>query len=94
MSRQHSARVAIVGGGILGCAAAYHLARAGVSDVLVLERDELNAATTSQAAGLIGQLRTSAVKSAIVGQTLADIVILESDGLVSGLSVPARCGSR
>lgn len=90
MSRQHTARVAIVGGGILGCAAAYHLARAGVSDVLVLERDELNAATTSQAAGLIGQLRTSAVKSAIVGQTLADIATLEADGLVSGFK---RTGS-
>jgi 4-methylaminobutanoate oxidase (formaldehyde-forming) len=77
-------RVAIVGGGILGCAAAWHLARAGVRDVLVLERDELNAATTSQAAGLIGQLRTSAVKSAIVGQTLNDIATLEADGLTSG----------
>jgi 4-methylaminobutanoate oxidase (formaldehyde-forming) len=77
-------RVAIVGGGILGCAAAWHLARAGVRDVLVLERDELNAATTSQAAGLIGQLRTSAVKSAIVGQTLTDIATLEAEGLASG----------
>ncbi len=90
MSGEHRARVAIVGGGILGCAAAYHLARAGVSDVLVLERDELNAATTSQAAGLIGQLRTSAVKSAIVGQTLADIAALEAEGLVSGFK---RTGS-
>jgi len=83
-------RVVIVGGGILGCAAAWHLARAGVRDVLVLERDELNAATTSQAAGLIGQLRTSAVKSAIVGQTLADIARLEAEGLVSGFK---RTGS-
>jgi 4-methylaminobutanoate oxidase (formaldehyde-forming) len=82
--------VAIVGGGILGCAAAYHLARAGVGDVVVLERDELNAATTSQAAGLIGQLRTSAVKSAIVGQTLADIGRFEADGLTSGFK---RTGS-
>ena len=90
MSGEHRARVAIAGGGILGCAAAYHLARAGVSDVLVLERDELNAATTSQAAGLIGQLRTSAVKSAIVGQTLADIAALEAEGLVSGFK---RTGS-
>jgi len=90
VSGEHRARVAIVGGGILGCAAAYHLARAGVSDVLVLERDELNAATTSQAAGLIGQLRTSAVKSAIVGQTLADIAALEAEGLVSGFK---RTGS-
>jgi len=84
VSLPRRARVAIVGGGILGCAAAWHLARAGVRDVLVLERDELNAATTSQAAGLIGQLRTSAVKSAIVGQTLADIATLEAEGLASG----------
>ena len=84
MSLPRRARVAIVGGGILGCAAGWHLARAGVRDVLVLERDELNAATTSQAAGLIGQLRTSAVKSAIVGQTLADIATLEAEGLASG----------
>ena len=78
------ARVVIVGGGILGCASAWHLARAGIGDVLVLERDELNAATTSQAAGLIGQLRTSAVTSAIVGQTLADIATLADAGLVTG----------
>jgi len=84
VSLPRRARVAIVGGGILGCAAGWHLARAGVRDVLVLERDELNAATTSQAAGLIGQLRTSAVKSAIVGQTLADIATLEAEGLASG----------
>ena len=84
MSLPRHARVAIVGGGILGCAAAWHLARAGVRDVLVLERDELNAATTSQAAGLIGQLRTSALKSAIVGQTLADIAALEAEGFITG----------
>jgi len=84
VSLPRHARVAIVGGGILGCAAAWHLARAGVRDVLVLERDELNAATTSQAAGLVGQLRTSALKSAIVGQTLADIAALEAEGFVTG----------
>ncbi len=84
MSVPRRARVAIVGGGILGCAAAWHLARAGVRDVLVLERDQLNAATTSQAAGLIGQLRASAVNSTIVGRTLADIAALEADGLPSG----------
>jgi 4-methylaminobutanoate oxidase (formaldehyde-forming) len=76
--------VAIVGGGILGCASAWHLARAGVRDVVVLERGELNAATTSQAAGLIGQLRTSAVKTAIVQQTLADIAALSADGHATG----------
>jgi len=84
VSVSRRAHVAIVGGGILGCAAAWHLARAGARDVVVLERDDLNAATTSQAAGLVGQLRTSALKSAIVGQTLADIARLEADGLISG----------
>lgn len=78
------ARVAIVGGGILGCASAWHLARAGVRDVVVLERGALNAATTSQAAGLIGQLRTSAVKTAIVRQTLADIATLAAEGRPTG----------
>lgn len=56
---REAARVAIVGGGIWGCSIAYHLARAGVSDVVVLERRELASGNTSQAAGLVGQLRAS-----------------------------------
>lgn len=52
-------RVVIVGGGIWGCSIAYHLARAGVPEVLVLERRELASGNTSQAAGLVGQLRAS-----------------------------------
>ena len=54
-----SARVVIVGGGVVGCSVAYHLARAGVSDVVLLERRELTCGTTWHAAGLIGQLRAS-----------------------------------
>src|SRR2546428_2625522 len=54
-----TARVVVIGGGIWGCSIAYHLARAGVSDVLVLERRELASGNTSQAAGLVGQLRAS-----------------------------------
>ena len=54
-----SARVVIVGGGVVGCSVAYHLARAGVSDVVLLERRELTCGTTWHAAGLIGQLRPS-----------------------------------
>ncbi len=54
-----TARVVIIGGGIWGCSIAYHLARAGVSDVLVVERGELASGNTSQAAGLVGQLRAS-----------------------------------
>lgn len=47
------ARVIVVGGGIIGISAAYHLAKAGWSDILVLERDKLTSGTTWHAAGLI-----------------------------------------
>jgi 4-methylaminobutanoate oxidase (formaldehyde-forming) len=47
------ARVVVVGGGIIGCSVAYHLAHLGCSDVLVLERDRLTSGTTWHAAGLM-----------------------------------------
>ena len=53
------ARVVIVGGGVVGCSVAYHLARLGWSDVLLLERRQLACGTTWHAAGLIAQLRAS-----------------------------------
>src|SRR5919198_1047557 len=43
--------VIIIGGGVVGCAIAYHLARRGVKDVLVLERETIGSGTTSKAAG-------------------------------------------
>ncbi len=46
-----SARVVIVGGGVIGVSIAYHLARVGVRDVVLLERDSLGAGSTSRAAG-------------------------------------------
>lgn len=49
----------MVGGGIWGCSIGYHLARAGLRDVVVLERRELASGNTPQAAGLVGQLRSS-----------------------------------
>ncbi|MFZ9481933.1 MAG: NAD(P)/FAD-dependent oxidoreductase, partial [Ilumatobacteraceae bacterium] len=52
-------RVVIVGGGIVGCSVAYHLALRGVTDVVVLERKQLTCGTTWHAAGLVGQLRAT-----------------------------------
>ncbi|MEI6097837.1 MAG: FAD-dependent oxidoreductase [Alphaproteobacteria bacterium] len=54
------ARAVIIGGGVSGCSVAYHLARMGWQDVVVLERKQLTSGTTWHAAGLIGQLRGSA----------------------------------
>lgn len=53
------ARVVIVGGGIVGCSVAYHLAKRGCTDVVLLERKQLTSGTTWHAAGLVGQLRAT-----------------------------------
>jgi glycine cleavage system T protein len=52
-------RVVVVGGGIAGCSVAYHLAKLGWRDVLLLERREISCGTTWHAAGLVGQLRAT-----------------------------------
>jgi glycine cleavage system aminomethyltransferase T/glycine/D-amino acid oxidase-like deaminating enzyme len=53
------AGVVIIGGGIVGCSVAYHLAKRGCGDVLLLERKRLTCGTTWHAAGLVGQLRAT-----------------------------------
>jgi glycine cleavage system aminomethyltransferase T/glycine/D-amino acid oxidase-like deaminating enzyme len=55
-----SARCVVIGGGIVGCSVAYHLAREGWKDVVLLERDKLTSGSTWHAAGLVGQLRSNA----------------------------------
>ncbi|WP_101067567.1 GcvT family protein [Roseovarius salinarum] len=54
------ARAVIIGGGVIGCSVAYHLARQGWQDVVLLERKQLTSGTTWHAAGLIAQLRATA----------------------------------
>lgn len=53
------ARVVIIGGGVSGCSVAYHLAKLGWKDIVLLERQKLTSGTTWHAAGLVGQLRPS-----------------------------------
>ncbi|UCE31270.1 MAG: FAD-dependent oxidoreductase [Burkholderiales bacterium] len=53
------ADVVIIGGGIVGCSIAYHLARIGITNVVLLERRQLTCGTTWHAAGLVPQLRAT-----------------------------------
>ena len=53
------AQVIVIGGGIHGCSVAYHLAKEGWTDVVLLERKQLTSGTTWHAAGLVGQLQGS-----------------------------------
>ncbi len=52
-----NAEITIIGGGSIGCAVAYYLAREGYRDLQILERSEIASQTTAQAAGLVGQVR-------------------------------------
>ena len=49
-----SARIVIIGGGAIGCSIAYHLAKLGARDVVVLEKAALTHGSTWHAAGLVG----------------------------------------
>jgi len=55
-----SSKVVVIGGGVIGCSAAYHLAKFGWKDTILLERDQLTSGTTWHAAGLVSQLGPSA----------------------------------
>ena len=54
-----STKVVVIGGGVVGCSVAYHLAKFGWKDTILLERDQLTSGTTWHAAGMITQLGTS-----------------------------------
>ena len=60
MSVPAHAGVVVIGGGIIGCSTAYHLARDHRADVVLIERGQLTGGSTWHAAGLVGQLRSSA----------------------------------
>src|ERR1700691_6097195 len=79
------ARAVVIGGGIVGCSTAYHLAKLGWSDTIVIERHKLTSGSTHHAAGLVGQLRTSANITQLLGHSVALYRSLEEEtGLASG----------
>ncbi|MEV0126993.1 FAD-dependent oxidoreductase [Dactylosporangium sp. NPDC050688] len=71
-----ASRVVVIGGGVAGCSVAYHLARLGWTDVVLLEQHALTEGTTWHSAGFVGQLRST------VSQTR---MIMYSSGLYAEL---------
>ena len=55
----------VIGGGVAGCSTAYHLAKFGWKNIILLERDQLTSGTTWHAAGLVSQLGPSAAVTKI-----------------------------
>ncbi|MBY4892709.1 FAD-dependent oxidoreductase [Rhodobacteraceae bacterium N5(2021)] len=85
------ARVVIVGGGVAGCSVAYHLAKLGWTDVVLLERKRLTSGTTWHAAGLIAQLRATKNMTRLAKYSQELYGNLEAEtGVATGFR---RCGS-
>ena len=85
------ARVVIVGGGIAGCSVAYHLAKLGIKDVLLLEQGQLTSGTTWHAAGLVGQMRPNRNMTRMSKYGIELYSTLEAEtGLATGWR---QCGS-
>ena len=86
-----AAQIVIIGGGIMGCSVAYHLARLGCTDVVLLEQGRLTCGTTWHAAGLVGQLRTHESMTRLIRYSTDLYARLEAEtGLGTGWK---QCGS-
>ena len=87
------ARVAIIGGGIIGCALAYHLTRLGWRDVVVLERKKLTCGTTWHAAGLVREVLGSITLSRLARESMRLFKTLEEEtGQATGLKLNGSLG--
>uniref|UniRef100_A0A7S4MXY7 FAD dependent oxidoreductase domain-containing protein n=1 Tax=Odontella aurita TaxID=265563 RepID=A0A7S4MXY7_9STRA len=82
-----SASVVVVGGGIIGSSVAYHLAKIGMEDVILLERDKLTSGTTWHAAGLIntfGSLSSTSTYMRKYTKELYSTILPEETGYDAG----------
>ena len=80
MTDTSHAEIVIIGGGAVGCGVAYSLAQAGKTDVLLIEKQPTVAAvTTSQAAGLVGQVRNSVERTKLAMWSVATFSELQQD---------------
>jgi glycine cleavage system aminomethyltransferase T/glycine/D-amino acid oxidase-like deaminating enzyme len=85
------AEIVIVGGGIAGCSVAYHLAKMGKTNVLLLEQGKLTSGTTWHAAGLVGQMRPNRNMTQMSKYGIELYASLEAEtGLATGWK---QCGS-
>ncbi len=79
------AQVVVIGGGIIGCSTAYHLARDHGADVLLIEMGQLTSGSTWHAAGLVGQLRSQASITRVLKYSVDLYRDLEAEtGLATG----------
>jgi sarcosine dehydrogenase len=79
------AQIVVIGGGIIGCSTAYHLAKEHKADVVLLEQGKLTSGSTWHAAGLVGQLRSSASITQVLKRSVELYKALEAEtGLASG----------
>ena len=78
-----SARVVVIGGGVVGCSVLYHLTKLGWSDVMLLERSELTSGSTWHAAGGFHTLNGDTNMAALQGYTIRLYRELEE---ITGLS--------
>jgi sarcosine dehydrogenase len=79
------AEIVVIGGGIIGCSTAYHLARDHAADVIVLEQNQITSGSTWHAAGLVGQLRSSASITQVLKYSVSLYQRLEAEtGLATG----------
>lgn len=76
----------VIGGGSIGCSTAYHLAKFGLTNVVLLEKDKLSAGTTWHSAGLVWRTQPSDLSVELLNYTrhLANFVIEEETGLSAG----------